>query len=81
MGNVIESGIERTFPPSINAREIWAEDEPPAEMVWEVCRYTSMRGACRHCPRVEHDEDLGEVQRGCYGLAAEVCRIVSAMSE
>lgn len=66
--------------------EIWAQPEPPEEMVWAVCSHVEGRDLqeCDHCPMWEetprpgsHKDD--KVQRGCYGMAAEVCRIVFAV--
>lgn len=66
----------------IRGKEIYAQEEPPQEMVWDVCPYLNMHRQeewrCMHCPQWEEDPDHGKVQRGCYGLAAEVCRIIFA---
>lgn len=64
------------------AEEIWAQDDPPDEMVWAVCPY--LRGhlddsKCKQCHKMENHPRHGECQRGCYGMAAEACRIVFAM--
>jgi hypothetical protein len=67
---------------AVSGREIWDQAEPPCEMVWEVCPYLRSHldeSRCMQCPRWEDDPDYGKVQRGCYGMAAEVCRIIFAM--
>lgn len=54
-----------------------------SERVHEVCRYlkTAHNGsiefetACELCPKWEHDDRYGQMQRGCYGIAQEVCNI------
>ncbi len=82
MGDIVKAPMTYRHQSRVMAGEIWAQDEPPSEMVWEVCPY--LRGhlddsRCAHCPRWERDEQYGQVQRGCYGIAAEACRIVFAM--
>lgn len=72
----------KIYPDAVGGREIWAQPEPPKEMVWAVCPY--LRGhleesRCQHCPTYIEDEAHGKVQRGCYGMAAEVCRVVFAV--
>jgi hypothetical protein len=74
--------LER-HPRTIKGKEIWDQDEPAPEMVWAVCPWL-LRGDetnCAHCPTWENDPDHGQVQRGCYGLAAEACRVVFAMQK
>lgn len=84
---VIKFPKKRTFRPVLRGHEVWAQEEPPSEMVWEVCNYTRNRRSesdqdgCYHCPRLEVDPEHGEVQRGCYGMAAEACRVVFAMKK
>jgi len=76
--------IEKIHPRTVRGREIWAQQEPPTEMVWAVCPWLRLHrdeSRCHHCPRYEQDADYGTVQRGCYALAAEVCRVVFAMQE
>jgi len=50
-------------------------------MVWELCPYTRYEPLkrCEQCPQWEDDPQHGKVQRGCYMLAAEACRVVTAM--
>lgn len=64
---------------NIGPKEIWAQDEPPPALVWAVCPWVEGRNfkKCNYCP-VWEDSDCGKVQRGCYGLASEVCRVVAA---
>ena len=78
MGEVVKAPMRRVYPPRIRGKQIWAQDEPPPEMVWEVCPYARRLEPCQHCPEQETDESGRVFQRGCYGLAAEVCRIVFA---
>jgi len=66
---------------SVRAKEMWAQAEPSEEMVWEVCVYTNGLKPCHHCPRWEDDRHHGRVQRGCYSIAAEACRVVFAMQK
>ena len=69
-------------PRSLTGKEIWDAPAPPAEMVWEVCPYLRLHEddpRCRQCPQWEDDPGYGKVQRGCYGLAEEACRVVFAM--
>lgn len=64
------------------AKQIWKQREPPEEMVWAVCPYLRSHmddTECKNCPQWEEHELHGKCQRGCYGLAAEACRIVFAM--
>lgn len=80
--SVVEFPKEKVYPKLLGGREIWDQAEPPSEMVWEVCPYTRSHDAgCKHCPRFEDDKDYGPMQRGCYGMAAEVCRVVFAMQK
>lgn len=67
-------------PRTVRGSEVWAQDEPPSEMVWAICPYirNNLKN-CTHCPRYLEDEDHGQVQSGCYGFAAEACRVVFAM--
>lgn len=59
----------------ITAAQIWASSEPAETTVWNVCPY--LRKECNHCPQKEFGE-RGEFQRGCYAIAAEICRVVEA---
>lgn len=80
--NVIPLPVEKVFPRQVRGVEVYQQSEPPEEMVWEVCPY--VRGVlqrCRHCPPSIHDPVYGEVVFGCYGFAAEACRIVFAMQK
>lgn len=82
MSDVVKFPGERVFPNTVGGHEVWKQDDPQQEMVWAVCPYTRMHldeTRCHHCPPWEQDEDYGEMRRGCYGIAAEVCRIVFAM--
>lgn len=76
---VVRLPIEFRRHRKITPREIWASSEPPSEMVWEVCPYTRNCEPCQGCPQWEEDEQHGKLQRGCYGTAAEACRVVEAM--
>jgi hypothetical protein len=69
-------------PRQVRGREIYQQAEPEPEMVWEVCPYLRMHmeeDRCAQCPPWHQDPDYGTMQHGCYGLAAEVCRIVFAI--
>lgn len=82
MADITEFPIERVYPNLVDGREVWAQDEPPTEMVWAVCPWMRSHhdeSRCHHCPRYETHPDYGQMQRGCYGIAAEVCRVVFAM--
>jgi hypothetical protein len=82
--SVVNLPIEKVFPSLVKGKEIWAQSEPPPEMVWEICPYTRRsegRDRCLHCPAWAEDPDYGPVQRGCYGIAAEACRIIFAMQK
>jgi hypothetical protein len=65
----------------ISGKEMWSSHKPSDFMVWEVCPYIrSTLERCNECPEWEYDEEVGsKVQRSCYGLAAEACRIVMAV--
>jgi len=80
---IAEFPKEKIFRATVEGREILAQAEPPQEMVWEICPYTRSTthndDRCHHCPQWETDPHYGKVQRGCYGMAAEACRIVFAM--
>lgn len=80
---VVKFPAEKVYPRMVEPREIYAQEEPPDEMVWAVCPYMRQTAdyRCLHCPKFEHDEHYGPVQRGCYGIAAEACRIVFAMQK
>lgn len=82
MADIVKFPIEKVHRNSIDGCDVWAQPEPPPEMVWAVCpwlRSLHDESRCHHCPRFEQDPDYGEMQRGCYGNAAEVCRVVFAM--
>ena len=82
--NVEKIPVRFKRPRTLTGREMWDAPEPPPEMVWEVCPYLRMNAeheGCQQCPTWEEDSDYGKVQRGCYGLAAEACRIVMAMQK
>jgi hypothetical protein len=82
--NVVKAPIRYHNKQVIKGREIWDQEEPPSEMVWDVCVYTRSGDSksddmrCHRCPRWEDDDDYGKVQRMCYGIAAEACRVVFA---
>lgn len=79
MGKVIQSGIERRHHREIRGKEIWAQQEPTQEMIWDVCPYIRTKlDRCRHCPPWREDKHYGKVKDGCFMMAAEVCRIVFA---
>lgn len=79
MTTVTKFPIEKTYPRTVRGKEVWAQQEPPEEMVWAVCPYTDGQlKKCRHCPKWI-EEDGAAVSRGCYVFAAEVCRVVFAM--
>lgn len=61
--------------------DVWAQKEPPDEMVWEVCPYLRDLEPCRGCPRWEDRGDGRPVMRACFALASEVCRIVFALDQ
>lgn len=78
---VVRFPVEKVHPNLIGGREVWDQREPPEAMVHAVCPWMR-RGdetRCMHCPPWEDDPDHGKVRRGCYGIAAEVCRVVFAM--
>jgi len=80
MGTVVKFPLEKSYPETVSGREVWAQKEPSPEMVWAVCPYIrSAIERCKHCSPWEIDERYGEMRRGCYGMAAEACRIVFAM--
>lgn len=80
MGEIVDGKIEKRFPRTVRGEEVWAQDKPPNEMVWAICPYIRANlERCRHCPEWEEDPDHGTIQKGCYTLAAEACRIVFAM--
>lgn len=88
MTNVIKIPVKKRYPRTVRGKEIWNQAEPSESMVWEICPYIrSNLENCNHCPRWEFDEVAarytkdGIVQRGCYGLADEACRIVFAMQK
>lgn len=70
------------MPSPPDGKEIWAQPEPSDAMVWAICPYITRRNLelCNRCPKWEWDaRGESDVQRGCYGMAAEACRIVFAM--
>lgn len=80
--DVIKFPVERVYPNVIGGNEIWAQADPPDMMVWAVCPWVRSReedSRCLRCPSWESDPIYGAMRRGCYGMAAEVCRIVFAM--
>lgn len=82
--SVVRLPVEKVYPATVRGKEVWAQDEPPTEMVWAICPYTRNAtgdGRCLHCPRTFIDNVHGECQRGCYTLAAEACRVVLAMQK
>lgn len=79
---IVPLPVRKIYPDEVRGKEVWEQDEPPAEMVWAVCPYLRMHkeeSRCHHCPKWEKDKDYGKVQRGCYSFAAEACRVVFAM--
>lgn len=84
MADITKFPIEKIYPPMVRGREVWAQQDPPDAMVWAVCPYTRMHQEetrCNHCPAWETDPQYGDMRRGCYGIAAEVCRVVFAMQK
>lgn len=82
MVDVVKFPVEKIYPNTVGGREVWDQTEPPQEMVWAVCPYIRLsaeESRCNHCPPWEEDPDYGKMRRGCYGLAAEACRVVFAM--
>lgn len=84
--DVLKFPREKVYPPIVRGKEMWEQDEPPDEMVWAVCPHLRIvspveDSRCHRCPKWEDDEDYGKCQRMCYGLAAEVCKIVFAMQK
>lgn len=82
MAEITKFPVEKVHPEIVGAREIWDQAEPPQEMVWAICPHVRSRedeSRCHHCPPWEEDPDYGKMRRGCYGMAAETCRIVFAM--
>lgn len=79
--DVIQFPREKVYPNTVDGYEVWAQAEPPSAMVWAVCPWMRRgdESRCMHCPQWEVDPDYGQVQRGCYGIAAEVCRVVFSM--
>lgn len=61
--------------------EIWAEPEPPMAMVHAICNYVQHKHPefekCLKCKTVRPDG----TQTMCYGMAAETCRVVTAMQK
>ena len=81
-GNVTQFPVRKVYPPVVGAREMYDQAEPTDEMVWAVCPWLRTHrdeSRCHRCPQWEEDETYGPVQRGCYALASEACRIVFAM--
>jgi len=67
-------------PRTLTVEETCDIADPPPEMVWELCPYIrAILDGCQQCPRWEDHEDHGRVQKLCYGLAEEACRVVLAM--
>lgn len=81
--NISKLPVEKVYPRSVRGREVWDQQEPPPEMVWEVCVYTTggTHERCRHCPAEREDPDHVTVTDGCYVWAAEACRVVFAMQQ
>ncbi len=69
-------------PRLVEGRDMYCMPEPSEEMVWEVCPYLRSNhddSRCEQCSRWEEDQDYGEVQRMCFGLAEDACRVVMVM--
>lgn len=86
MAKITKFPVEKVYPSTVKGHEIAAQEQPPPEMVWAVCPWVkrprnSEITRCLHCPRYIEDKDYGQMQLGCYGLAAEVCRVVFAMQK
>jgi hypothetical protein len=80
MNKVVKWPIDRKYPRTVIAKEMYAQKEPPEEMVWALCPYTrGVMHSCHHCPEWEDDPEHGEYSRGCYVLAKEAVRTVFAM--
>jgi len=80
--SVVKLNVTYRRPRKVRGKEIWAQSEPPSEMVWEICPYVKHHPNdyhCMQCPAWFEDPTYGTFQRGCYGMAAEVCRIIFAM--
>lgn len=75
--------IEFPKPPRkrlVRAVEMYAQREPPDEMVWELCPYLRRDAdACEGCAETFIDPDYGECSPGCYVFAKEACRVIFAM--
>lgn len=71
--------VEYRRPALLTPAEIHAIPDPSDAMVWELCPYLRPGLSCAACPSTEHDEDYGEVKRGCRGMAEEACKVVVAM--
>jgi hypothetical protein len=74
--------VEYRKPSILTGREIWDSPEPSEAMVHEVCKYTRGTGgplSCRGCPRTVQDEHYGSMTLGCFGWAAEACRVMMAV--
>lgn len=82
MSNVVPIPVKKRFPRSVKSKEVWAQERPPDEMVWEICPYIRNNlDKCCHCPHSYEDPTYGPMSDGCYVLAAESCRIVFAMQK
>lgn len=84
MGDVAALPVRKVFPKIVSAEEMHAQPDPTDEMVWAVCPHLRAHleeSRCHRCPRWEEDETYGKLQRGCFGLANEACKIVFAMQE
>ena len=82
MTNIVKLPVSYRHRRLVKAREMYDQPEPSEQMVWEVCPY--LRGIeheyrCEHCPRWENHPKHGPIQKGCFALAEEACRIVMAM--
>lgn len=68
----------------VRARELYCQGDMPEQMVWDMCAYTKQYPtdtACKECTRFEEDPDVGKVQRGCFTMAQEACRLAMAWAE
>lgn len=84
MAEIVKFPVEKVHERTVRGYEVWEQPEPSPEMVWAVCPYTRGNAGdyrCTHCPSWEVDPDYGQVRRGCYAIAAEVCRVVFAMQK
>lgn len=82
MAKIVQFPGEKVYPNLVKGEEIHRQPEPTEEMVWAVCPWLRAHqddSRCRHCPAWFEEPNYGTMRYGCYGMAAETCKVIFAM--